>query len=155
MDILHTQALGTKARKAVEQAHSLGTTWTYLEDQLREQRERIDNLISDTLRAGEHVRPEALFLYYRKVCQFLDTEEGESTVNNLITMDQLDTLLCTLPSEETFRWGRWGGKKSPEDIPYMFYDFCWQRAADLRAQVTSLEGVEEEARVTAWPSGYP
>ena len=83
VEILHTQALGPKARKAVEQAHSLGTTWTYLEDHLREQRERIDNLLSDTLRAGKSVGPEALFLYYRKVCQFLDTEEGESTVNNL------------------------------------------------------------------------
>ena len=30
MEILHTQALGPKARRAVEQAHSLGTTWTYL-----------------------------------------------------------------------------------------------------------------------------
>ncbi len=77
------------------------------------------------------------------MCQFLDTEEGESNVNNLITMDQLDMLLCTLPSEETFRWGRWGGEKLPDDIPFMFYDFCWQRAADLRAQVQSLEGVEE------------
>jgi hypothetical protein len=64
-------------------------------------------------------------------------------------------LLCTLPSEETFRWGRWGGEKNPEDLPDMFYDFCWQRAADLRAQVQSLEEIEEEARVTAWPSGYP
>jgi hypothetical protein len=96
-----------------------------------------------------------LYLYYKKVCHFLDTEEGESNVNDLITMDQLDKLLCTLPSEETFRWGRWGGEKPPEDIPFMFYDFCWQRAADLRAQVKSLEGVEEEVRVTAWPSGYP
>ncbi len=154
VEILHTQALGPKLRKAVEQAHSLGTTWTYLEDHLREQRERIDNLLSDTLRAGEPVGPEALFLYYRKVCQFLNTEEGESTVSNLITMDQLDMLLCTLPSEETFRWGRWGDK-TPEDLPDMFYDFCWQRAADLRAQVKSLERIEEEARVTAWPSGYP
>jgi hypothetical protein len=58
MEILHTQALGPKARKAVEQAHSLGTTWTYLEDHLREQRERIDNLLSDTLRLGEPVGPE-------------------------------------------------------------------------------------------------
>jgi hypothetical protein len=75
VEILHTQALGPKSRKAVEQAHSLGTTWTYLEDHLREQRERIDNLLSDTLWAGEPVGPEALFLYYRKVCQFLNTEE--------------------------------------------------------------------------------
>jgi hypothetical protein len=154
VDILHTQALGPKSRKAVEQAHSLGTTWTYLEDHLREQRERIDNLLSDTLRAGEPVGPEALYLYYRKVCQFLNTEEGESTVSSLITMDQLDMLLCMLPSEETFRWGRWGDK-TPEDLPDMFYDFCWQRAAELRAQVKSLEGIEEEPRVTAWPSGYP
>ncbi len=154
VEILHTQALGPKSRKAVEQAHSLGTTWTYLEDHLREQRERIDILLSDTLRAGEPVGQEALFLYYRKVCQFLNTEEGESTVSDLITMDQLDMLLCTLPSEETFRWERWGDK-TPEDLPDMFYDFCWQRSADLRAQVKSLEGIEEEARVTAWPSGYP
>jgi hypothetical protein len=127
MEILHTQALGPKARKAVEQAHSLGTTWTYLEDHLREQRERIDSLLSDTLRAGEPVGPEELYLYYKKVCRFLDTEEGESNVNDLVTMDQLDMLLCTLPLEETFRWGRWGGEKPPEDIPFMFYDFCQQR----------------------------
>jgi hypothetical protein len=48
----------------------------YLEYHLREQRERIDNLLSDTLRAGEPAGPEELYLYYRKVCQFLDTEEG-------------------------------------------------------------------------------
>jgi hypothetical protein len=111
VDILHTQALGPESRKAVSQAHSLGTTWTYIEDHLREQRERIDNLLSDTLRAGEPVGPEALYLYYRKVCQFLDTKEGESTVSCLITMDQLDMLLCTLPSEETFR--RNGGVTRP------------------------------------------
>jgi hypothetical protein len=58
MEVLHTQALGPKARRAVEQAHSLGTTWTYLEDHLREQRERIDNLLSDTLRTGELISPE-------------------------------------------------------------------------------------------------
>ncbi len=55
----------------------MGTTWTYLEDHLREQRERIDNLLSDTLRAGEPVGPEELYLYYRKVCQFLDTSVGQ------------------------------------------------------------------------------
>ncbi len=64
MEVLHTQALGPKARRAVEQAHSRGTTWTYLE----EQRERIDSLLSDTLRTGELVSPEDLYLYYRKVC---------------------------------------------------------------------------------------
>ncbi len=65
----------------------------------------LSNLLSETLRAGEPVGPEELYLYYKKVCQFLDIEEGESNVNDLITMDQLDMLLCTLPSEETFRWG--------------------------------------------------
>ncbi len=63
MEILHTQALGPESRKAVSHARSLGTTWTYLEDHLREQRERIDNLLSDTLRAREPVGPEALYLY--------------------------------------------------------------------------------------------
>ncbi len=152
VEILHTQALGPESRKAVSHARSLGTTWTYLEDHLREQRERIDNLLSDTLRAGEPVGLEALYLYCRKVCQFLDTKEGESTVSCLITMDQSDMLLCTLPSEETFRWGRWGPL---EDLPDLFYDFCWQRAAELKAQIKSLEGIEEEPRVTALPSGYP
>jgi hypothetical protein len=85
VEILHTQALGPESRKAVSHARSLGTTWTYLENHLREQRERIDNLLSDTLRAGEPVGPEALYLYYRKVCQFLDTKEGESTFSCLIT----------------------------------------------------------------------
>jgi hypothetical protein len=155
MEMLHTQALGPEARKAVSHARSLGTTWTYLEDHLREQRERIDSLLSDTLRAGEPVGPEELYLYYRKVCQFLDTEEGESTVSCLITMDQLDMLLCTLPSEETFEWGRRGDRRPLEDLPDLFYDFCWERAAELKAQIKSMEGMEEEPRVTAFPSGYP
>jgi len=135
MEILHTQALGPKARRAVEQAHSLGTTWTYLEDHLREQRERIDSLLSDTLRTGELVSPEELYLYYRKVCQFLDMEEGERKVNDLITEDQLDMLLCMLPFEEAVKWRQWRGDGSPEDMPLTLYDFCWQRAANLRAQV--------------------
>ena len=120
MEILHTQALGPKARRAIEQAHSLGTTWTYLEDHLREQRERIDNLLSDTLRTGELASPEDLYLYYRKVCQFLDTEEGESKVDNLITEDQLDMLLCMLPSEETFKWRRWRGDGPRKKRPLHF-----------------------------------
>ncbi len=60
--------------------------------------------LSDTLRTGELVSPEDLYLYYRKVCQFLDMEEGESKVNNLVTEDQLDMLLCMLPPEETLKW---------------------------------------------------
>jgi hypothetical protein len=155
MELLHSQALGPELRKVVGRARSLGTTWTYLEDHLREQREKIDHLLSDTLRAGEPVGPEELYRYYRKVCQFLDTKEGESTVSCHVTMDQLDMLLCTLPAEETFTWGRRGDRRPLEDLPDLFYDFCWERAEELRAQIMSTEGMKEEPRVTALPSGYP
>jgi hypothetical protein len=105
VELLHSQALGPELRKAVCHAHSLGRMWTYLEDHLREQRERIDRLLSETLKTEEPVSPEELYRYYRKVCQFLDTEEGRSTVSCHVTMDQLDMLLCMLPSEETFARG--------------------------------------------------
>jgi hypothetical protein len=55
-------------------------------------------------------------------------------------MDQLDMLLCTLPSEETFECGR-RGDKTLEDLPDLFYNFCWERAAELKAQIKSLEGI--------------
>jgi hypothetical protein len=145
MEMLHTQALGPELRKAVSHARSLGTTWTYLEDHLREQRERIDNLLSDTLKAGEPIGPEELYLYYRKVCQFLDTKEGESTVSCLVTMDQLDMLLCTLPSEETFEWGRRGDRKPLEDLPDLFYDFCWERACGRAEGTICTEKRKSEA----------
>jgi hypothetical protein len=38
MELLHSQALRPELRKVVRRARSLGTTWTYLEDHLREQR---------------------------------------------------------------------------------------------------------------------
>ncbi len=60
MELLHSQALGPELRKAVCHASSLGTTWTYLEDHLREQRERIDRLLSETLKTEEPVGPEDL-----------------------------------------------------------------------------------------------
>jgi hypothetical protein len=53
VELLHSQALGPELRKAVCHARSLGTTWTYLEDHLREQRERIDRLLSETLKTEE------------------------------------------------------------------------------------------------------
>ncbi len=154
MEILHTQALGPKARRAAEQAHSLGTTWTYVEDHLREQRERIDSLLSDTLRTGELISPEDLYLYYRKVCQFLDMDEGERKVNDLITEDQLDMLLCMLPFEQAVKWKQWRGDGPLEDMSLSLYDFCWQRAANLRTQVLSLERLEEPAPPAAWHAGY-
>jgi hypothetical protein len=113
MELLHCQALGPELREVVSHARSLGTTWTYLEDHLREQREKIDHLLSDTLRAGEPVGPEELYRYYKKVCQLLDTKEGESTVNCHVTMDQLDMLLYTLPAEETFSSGDAGVTGGP------------------------------------------
>jgi hypothetical protein len=45
VELLHSQALGPELRKAVCHARSLGTTWTYLVDHLRKQRERIDHLL--------------------------------------------------------------------------------------------------------------
>jgi hypothetical protein len=108
VELLHSQALGSELGRAVCHARSLGTTWTYLEDHLREQRERIDRLLSKTLKTEEPVGLEELYRDYRRVCQFLDTEEGRSTVSCHVTMDQLDMLLCMLPSEETFAWGRQG-----------------------------------------------
>ncbi len=53
VELLHSQGLGPELRKAVCHARSLGTTWTYLEDHLREQRKRIDHLLSSTLKT-EH-----------------------------------------------------------------------------------------------------
>ncbi len=155
MELLHSQALGPELRKVVSHAHSLGATWTYLEDHLREQREKIDHHLSDTLRAGEPVGPEELYRYYKKVCQFLDTKEGEGTVSCHVTMDQLDMLLCTLPAEETFEWGRRGDRWPLEDLPDLFYDFCWERAEELRTQIRATEERGEEPRVTPLPSSYP
>jgi hypothetical protein len=149
VELLHSQALGPELRKAVCQARSLGTTWTYLEDHLREQSERIDRLLSETLKMEEPVGIEELYRYYRKVCQFLDTEEGRSIVSCHVTMDQLDMLLCTLPSEETFAWGRRADRMPPEDVPEAFYDFCSERAEELRAQILSSEGAEGAPRVSA------
>jgi hypothetical protein len=155
MELLHSQALGPELRKVVSRARSLGKTWKYLEDHLREQRKKIDHLLSDTLRAGEPVGPEELYRYYKKVCQFLDTKEGEGTVSCHVTMDQLDMLLCTLPAEETFKWGRRSERRPLEDLPDLFYDFCWERAEELRAQIRATEERGEEPRVTALPSSYP
>ncbi len=141
IEILHSQALGPELRKVFSHARSLGTTWTYLEDHLWEQREKIDHLLSDTLRAGEPVGPEELYCYYKKVCQFLDTKEGKSTVSCHVIMDQLDMLFCTLPAEETFEWGRRGDRRPLKDLPNLFYDFCWERAEELRTQIRSTEGM--------------
>ncbi len=155
VELLHSQALGPELRKAVCHARSLGTTWTYLEDHLQEQRERIDHLLTETLKTEEPVSLEELYRYYRKVCQFLDTEEGRSTVSCHVTMDQLDMLLCMLPAEETFAWGRRGDRKPPEDIPDMFYEFCSERAEELRAQIRSYEGAGGASQASAPPSSHP
>jgi hypothetical protein len=155
VELLHSQALGPELRRAICHARSLGTTWTYLEDHLREQRERIDHLLSETLKTEEPVGTEDLYRYYRKVCQFLDTTEGRSTVGNHVTMDQLDMLLCMLPSEETFVWGRRGNRMPLEDIPDALYYFCKERAEELRAQVLSSGGAEGASRAsTSSPSHW-
>ncbi len=152
VELLHSQALGPELRKAVCHARSLGTTWTYLEDHLREQRERIDHILSSTLKTEHPVGTEDLYRYYRKVCQFLDTPEGRGTVSSHVTMDQLDMRLCMLPSEETFLWGRRGERVHPDDTPNVFYDFCKGRAEELKAQILSPRGME---RVTQAPAASP
>jgi hypothetical protein len=68
------------------------------------------------------------------VCQFLDMPEGRSTVSSHVTRDQLDML----PTAESFLWGRRGEEVHPDDTPDVFYDFCRERAEELKAQVLSL-----------------
>jgi hypothetical protein len=155
VELLHSQALGPELRKAVCHANGLGTTWTYLEDHLREQRERINCLLSESLKTEEPVGTEGLYRYYRKVCQFLDTEEGRGTISCHVAIDQLDMLLCMLPSEETFAWGRREDRMPPEDVPDAFHDFCKERAEELRAQILSSRGVEGASRASTHSSSHP
>ncbi len=61
VELLHSQGLGPELRKAGCHARSLGTKWTYLEDHLREQRERIDHLLSSTLKTKRPVSTEELY----------------------------------------------------------------------------------------------
>jgi hypothetical protein len=70
-------------------------------------------------------------------------------------MDQLDMLLCMLPSEETFLWGRRGDRVHPEDTPDVFYDFCKERAEELKAQILSPRGAEGTSRSPASPPNHP
>ncbi len=72
-----------------------------------------------------------------------------------VTMDQLDMLLCMLPSEETFLWGRRGDRVHPDDTPDMFYDFCRERAEELKAQILSPRGAEGSSRSPASPPNHP
>ncbi len=62
VELLHSQGLGPELRKVVCHARSLGTMWTYLEDHLREQRERIDDLLLSTLKTERPVSTEKLYL---------------------------------------------------------------------------------------------
>ncbi len=155
MELLDSQGLGPELRKVVCHARGLGTTWTYLEDHLREQRERIDDLLSSTLKTERPVSTQKLYLYYRRVCQFLDTPEGRSTVSNHVTMDQLDMLISVFPAAESFLWGRRGKSMHPEDTPDVFYEFCSERAEELKAQVLSLRRSEEAAQASAPPHDEP
>jgi hypothetical protein len=155
VELLHSQGLGPELRKAVCHARSLGTTWTYLEDHFREQRERIDYLLSSTLKTEHPTSAEELYRCYRKVCQFSDTPEGRGTVSSHVTMDQLDMLLCMLPSEETFCWGNQGERVHPEDTPDVFYHSCKGRAEELKAQILAPGGEERRAQASAASTGRP
>jgi hypothetical protein len=69
--------------------------------------------------------------------------------------DQLDMLLCMLPSEETFLWGRRGDRVPLEDMPDTFYDFCKERAEELRAQILSSGEAEGTSRASAPSPNHP
>jgi hypothetical protein len=58
-----------------------------------------------------------------------------------------------LPSEETFLWGRRGDRAHPDDTPDVFYDFCKERAEELKSQIMSPREAEGVSRApTASPS---
>ncbi len=76
---------------------------------------RIDDLLSSTLKTERPVSHEKVYLYYWRVCHFLDTPEGRSNMSNHLTMDQLDMLLSMSHAEETFLWGKRGQNVHPED----------------------------------------
>ncbi len=80
MELLHNHALGPERKKVVSQARSLGVTWICLEDHLREQRVRVDDILSSTLMTAQPTSDDRVFLYQWKVCRPLDTLEGRGTV---------------------------------------------------------------------------
>jgi len=98
VELLHNHTLGPKLKKVVSQPRSLGMAWTYLEDHLREQRVRVNDLLSSTLKTERPTSDDRVFLYYRRVCHLLDTPEGRGTVSDHVTLDQLDMLLRLLPA---------------------------------------------------------
>jgi hypothetical protein len=53
VELLHNHTLGPELKKVVYQASSLGMTWTYLKDHLQEQRVRVDDLLSSTLKTEQ------------------------------------------------------------------------------------------------------
>ncbi len=72
-----------------------------------------------------------------------------------MTMDQLDMLLCALPSKETFLWGRQGERVHPDDMPDVFYDFCKGRAEELKAQILAPRGAERATQAPAASPSHP
>jgi hypothetical protein len=149
VELLHNHALGSELKEIVSQARSMEVTWTCLEDHLREQRVRIDNLLSRTLKTAQPVGNDRVFLYYWGVCLFLDTPEGRSTVGDYIILDQLDMLLSLLPTEETNLWGMSMLNVSQESIPETFCEFCRERASELKLQVLTPERNRKLAQVLA------
>jgi hypothetical protein len=151
MELLHSHGQGPELRKA----RSLGTTWTYLEDYLCEKMERVDNLLSSTLKTERPVSDDKVFLYYQKVCHFLDTPEGRGTVSDHVTLDHLDILLSMLPAEETFLWGGRVRGVSPEDIRNVFHGFCMDRAEELKLQILSPMRTGDPTQMPTPPRSEP
>ncbi len=72
-----------------------------------------------------------------------------------VTMDQLDMLLCSLPSEETFLWGQQGERVYPDDMLDVFYEFCKGRAEELKAQILAPRGAEGMAQAPVVSPKHP
>jgi hypothetical protein len=104
VELLHNRALGSNLREAVSKTKSTAVTWVCLEDHLREQRSRADNLLLQTLKTERPRGNEQMLIYYWKVGRVLDTPEGKGMVGDYLTPDQLEMLLSLLPKEEISLW---------------------------------------------------
>ncbi len=127
-ELLHNHTLGSGLRGTVSKTQSTAVTWTDLEDYLREQQTRINDLLWQVLRTERPHSNERVLIYYWRVGLVLDRPEGRSTVGDYVTLDQLEMLLSLFPTEETNLWGMGQLNVNQGSIPTAFREFC--RATD-------------------------
>jgi hypothetical protein len=153
VELLHSQGLGPELRKAVCHANSLGTTWTYLEDHLHEQRERIDHLLSSTLKT-EHQHRGAVQVLSESVS--VPRHDGGKKHSEQ-PCDHGPTRHAALHAalQGDLPMGTPGERVHPDDTPDVFYDFCKGRAEELKAQILALRGTERTAQPLAASPSQP